>query len=794
MALTKVTGGIISPTTNVQVGIITATTFKGNLTGNVTGNTTGTAGGLTGTPAITVGNITAVDGTFSGNVSIAKTLTYEDVTNIDSVGLITAIAGIKVTGGELKVGTAVTVGTAGVVTATTFVGNLTGNPTGSGANLTSLPAGQLTGTVADARISTLTASKLSGALPAISGANLTSLPAANLTGTVADARISTLTASKLSGALPAIDGSNLTGISGGVAGINTVGLSTFKDVLVSGISTFSDTINFNSTSSKRLYLYKDGSDEFSIYNSSGYAYITHKKSSYLLQLQTNHIVKIGSAQSPWRTSATFQPSGGVELYNANDQRFATTAYGVTIHGNTGSTLEGGRIDIDNAVTANSSNKEWSRICNDAAAGQAQLQFYTTPSGGTITERLRILTDGKVGIGSTAPGGQLDVRGGGIHFGDSNMHTGSVAKFEYGGNSGVLDIKAHSTGGNTTIKFHTALSGTTGEKVSIDSSGNITAVNTASGGQSVTLKVGASHASGVNDGIIKIVNGGTGNGVLQWDYEGNAARAQIYVYRSDQELRFTTAGTERLRLGGQNFLKGDWFMTSGGYLSYPDGVQSIYGDGDDMRVHHTGGVNHVRASNGNLVLGTQTNHMVILGAYYNAGGGGDTVEVWGGSNMLPATNDAIDLGETNHKWDDIYATNGSIQTSDRNNKDNFSNSDLGLSFINKLTPMSYKFKGKFRTHYGLIAQDVETVLDDISKPTSGFAGFIKTDAPVQLYTERDEAHNRIPSGKSIGDVKVAAHTDYGLRYNEFIAPLIKAVQELSAEVETLKTKVTTLESA
>jgi len=56
----------------------------------------------------------------------------------------------------------------GVLTATTF--------SGSGASLTNLPAGQLTGTVADARISTLTASKLTGALPAISGANLTNLP------------------------------------------------------------------------------------------------------------------------------------------------------------------------------------------------------------------------------------------------------------------------------------------------------------------------------------------------------------------------------------------------------------------------------------------------------------------------------------------------------------------------------------------------------------------------------------------------------------------------------------------
>ena len=74
-------------------------------------------------------------------------------------------------------------------------------PSTSAANLTNIPAGNLTGTVADARISALTASKLTGALPAISGASLTNLPAANLTGT-----------------LPAIDGSNLTGITAGAQG------------------------------------------------------------------------------------------------------------------------------------------------------------------------------------------------------------------------------------------------------------------------------------------------------------------------------------------------------------------------------------------------------------------------------------------------------------------------------------------------------------------------------------------------------------------------------------------------
>ena len=64
--------------------------------------------------------------TIAGNLSIGGTLTYQDVTNIDSVGLITARAGINVSGGQLDVGSNIKLGNAGVITATTFVGNLTG--------------------------------------------------------------------------------------------------------------------------------------------------------------------------------------------------------------------------------------------------------------------------------------------------------------------------------------------------------------------------------------------------------------------------------------------------------------------------------------------------------------------------------------------------------------------------------------------------------------------------------------------------------------------------------------------
>ena len=107
--------------------------------------------------------------------------------NLHNVGI--EIAGINVLGADTPIGAGATIYNSGdvivggAVTATAF--------SGSGASLTNLPAGNLTGTVADARISTLTASKLSGALPAISGASLTNLPAQATIANNADNRVIT---------------------------------------------------------------------------------------------------------------------------------------------------------------------------------------------------------------------------------------------------------------------------------------------------------------------------------------------------------------------------------------------------------------------------------------------------------------------------------------------------------------------------------------------------------------------------------------------------------------------------
>ena len=86
-----------------------------------------TAAGIGSTETVTIDGLSVInDGSFGGNVTIGGTLTYEDVTNIDSVGLITARAGVNV-GSGITLSKDGDIFATGVTTSTTFVGNLTGN-------------------------------------------------------------------------------------------------------------------------------------------------------------------------------------------------------------------------------------------------------------------------------------------------------------------------------------------------------------------------------------------------------------------------------------------------------------------------------------------------------------------------------------------------------------------------------------------------------------------------------------------------------------------------------------------
>ena len=165
--------------------------------------------------------------------------------------------------------------------------------------------------------------------------------------------------------------------------------------------------------------------------------------------------------------------------------------------------------------------------------------------------------------------------------------------------------------------------------------------------------------------------------------------------------------------------------------------------------------------------------------------------------------STNLGNANDLWKAVYAANGTIQTSDRNQKEDIVELDSSVKdFIMDLKPVSYKFKNVHpdiihdRTHYGLIAQDVEETMNKMGMTALDFGGFCKDQKCIKVnetiikrneYTGEDEeeiiSRDQIVEGEYV----------YGLRYEEFISPLIKMVQDQQREIESLKARLDELEN-
>ena len=100
--VSSATGGRIRAGTLTNAGANGAPNFPNGVTGTAATFTTGTF----------TGAINAASGTITGNLGVGGVLTYEDVTNVDSVGLITARAGINLVGNDLNVGSNIKLGNA----------------------------------------------------------------------------------------------------------------------------------------------------------------------------------------------------------------------------------------------------------------------------------------------------------------------------------------------------------------------------------------------------------------------------------------------------------------------------------------------------------------------------------------------------------------------------------------------------------------------------------------------------------------------------------------------------------
>lgn len=160
--------------------------------------------------------------------------------------------------------------------------------------------------------------------------------------------------------------------------------------------------------------------------------------------------------------------------------------------------------------------------------------------------------------------------------------------------------------------------------------------------------------------------------------------------------------------------------------------------------------------------------------------GSNAIIWNGSTggFFPNTDDAFKIGKSGNRWSEVWAANGTIQTSDKRLKKNIEKIEKGLSVIEKLNPVTYNwtekaergftFKGQLNS--GFIAQEILEDLPGIPlgvnyDPESDNYGF----APQQI----------IPYlVASIKELK--AEID-----RPIIADLVESIKELKAEIDSLK---------
>lgn len=162
---------------------------------------------------------------------------------------------------------------------------------------------------------------------------------------------------------------------------------------------------------------------------------------------------------------------------------------------------------------------------------------------------------------------------------------------------------------------------------------------------------------------------------------------------------------------------------------------------------------------------------------------------------PDVNGNLNLGTGNHKFGTLYAVNGTIATSDRNQKNTIQPlDDRYIQLFLKLLPVSFKFNNgtSGRTHIGFISQDVEAAMQEVGLSDLEFAGFCRDQktVPVQKTTKvkvlneknGEETWQEITYTE---DEPVEGEYVYSLRYEEFIALNTAVIQSLIKRVETLE---------
>lgn len=248
-------------------------------------------------------------------------------------------------------------------------------------------------------------------------------------------------------------------------------------------------------------------------------------------------------------------------------------------------------------------------------------------------------------------------------------------------------------------------------------------------------------------------------------------AELELYADITTTSTTTATTDNVALISLPVLESPQITgTVTGPISlvpFPGHVHSFYTFGEDTN----SGLGRAGQA-GQFFTGTAAGDTCVISydktLRLGEGGGSaqlslNSTEVIFATNTIRPISDAVTyLGTSGFRWGVVYSQNGVLTTSDENEKQDIVPLEAGLDFVNRLEPIRFRFKtGSVDTvHMGLGARSTRRLLEEEGMEAYG------------LVDGKDEP--------------------WGMNYSELVAPLIKAVQQLTQRVVELETRLAGVE--
>lgn len=280
--------------------------------------------------------------------------------------------------------------------------------------------------------------------------------------------------------------------------------------------------------------------------------------------------------------------------------------------------------------------------------------------------------------------------------------------------------------------------------------------------------------------------------LRWDNAPSAVRCVVNLTDTAHRMRLDTArNTYCLEVGGTVRTTGD-MRADGSFIGSGSGLSSINASNVSGAIptannsSFLGGV----AASGYLRSNTADSHsggtlsvqtLSISGTISISGGFGVS------SSWSPNTDNVGSVGISSRRWNAVWATDTTINASDARQKKDIEDETLGLTFINALRPRTYKWIESHKE--AIVDADGNPVLDDDGNQTyrsipgsRSHHGFISQEIRETYSAFTDDFAAWVLADKN------DANSSQFLRYTEFIAPLVKAVQELSAQVVSLEAQI------